>query len=159
MEKRFVVYKITNTVNDKVYIGCTSRRFEQRKKEHLSSARITRSKQTIHCAMRKDGFKNFIFEVIFHALTHEDMLYMEIQFIEEHGSFKFGYNSTIGGEGTIGYIPTEEAKKNMSNSAIKYPVSQYNLLTGELMASYASAKHAGGSHWSWSLTNMEMLCG
>lgn len=44
---------------------------------------------------------------------------MENHFIVEHNSFKRGYNSTLGGEGIKGWIPSDEYRKNKSKISIQ----------------------------------------
>jgi len=45
---------------------------------------------------------------------------MENHFIVESNSFKNGYNSTLGGEGTLGYVQTEsQIKKRISSDGYK----------------------------------------
>lgn len=56
------IYKITNTINDKVYIGKTTRTIEERWKEHLNSIKDKDFK--IYRAFRKYGVKNFSIESI-----------------------------------------------------------------------------------------------
>lgn len=58
------VYKITNTLNGKFYIGCT-KHMSSRYRTHLSSLKRNISKCTIlQNAVNKYGIGNFIFEVI-----------------------------------------------------------------------------------------------
>lgn len=52
------IYKITNTINDKVYIGKTTRTIEERWKEHLNSIKDKDFK--IYRAFRKYGVKTFL---------------------------------------------------------------------------------------------------
>ena len=51
------IYKITNNVNNKVYIGKTIRSLEIRFKEHLKDSDIKDNK--LYLEMRKYGKKNF----------------------------------------------------------------------------------------------------
>lgn len=57
------IYKITNNINDKIYVGQTIRSLEKRKSRHLNDARYG-SKNPIHRAIRKYGVENFVFETI-----------------------------------------------------------------------------------------------
>jgi group I intron endonuclease len=54
------IYKITNKINGKVYIG-QSINIERRWKEHISDKR---KNSLIHLAIEKYGEKNFNFEII-----------------------------------------------------------------------------------------------
>ena len=91
------VYKITNKVNGKIYIGQTSRSIEERFFEHKRDAfRETNSKRPLYSAIRKYGIDAFSIELIEET---ENPLEREKYWIEYFGSFKNGYNATVGGEG------------------------------------------------------------
>ena len=65
--KNFCVYKITNLINDKVYIGKTSSNPYKRWKEHVNVALNIRKYQRryiIHNAICKYGVDNFSFEIL-----------------------------------------------------------------------------------------------
>ena len=110
-----IIYKATNTVNGKVYIGLTTRTLKQRKREHQLSAEHHNSISAFHYAIRKHGFEAFIWEEIDNAMFHEDLLEKEKYWIDYYDTFKNGYNPTLGGEGTIG---AELPKGEDSHSAI-----------------------------------------
>jgi group I intron endonuclease len=120
----FYVYKITNLVNGKVYIG-KSGHLEKRWRNHLSIA--ARGKQDpsfsiIHAAIRKYGKDNFRFEIIESHYSEQESFDREKYWITEcqsniykHGS-KYGYNLTDGGEGPTGCVPSEETRKKISEA-------------------------------------------
>lgn len=86
-----VVYKITNTVNGKIYIGQTTRSVEQRFKEHLNEETY------IGNSMRKHGIKKFTIEVIAECETPEELNACEIAKIDEYDCMApKGYNLTTG---------------------------------------------------------------
>ena len=59
------IYEATNDVNDKVYIGSTIQRPQQRWNEHFSHARLLKERNNhFHNAMRLYGFDKFHFRVI-----------------------------------------------------------------------------------------------
>lgn len=89
------IYKITNKINNKKYIG-QSINIEARWKEHL--ANIHSDKQNlIYKAMRKYGVENFIFEVI-EICNEDDLDKKEIFWIKHYDSYNNGYNMTLGGQ-------------------------------------------------------------
>jgi group I intron endonuclease len=101
------------------YIGYTSHSLEKRWSQHISAAKTGYS-QVLYNAIRKYGENSFSIESIY---THEDTKHlrdvMEPKFIEEyrtHVKYGSGYNLTEGGEGCIGWIPTEETKKRISEA-------------------------------------------
>jgi group I intron endonuclease len=114
---KMIIYKVTNLVNNKVYIGQTSRGFEVRKKEHL---RHINDSIYFHSALKKYGVDNFIWEVIDDALTQDELNCKEIKWIEYYNSFgKNGYNLTKGGDTSSGYKHSDETKKKISEKNIK----------------------------------------
>ena len=114
------IYKITNNFNNKIYIGKTEHTVEKRFKEHCSDAfRDRNEKRPIYAAMRKYGIENFTIETIEETDNPEER---EKYWIEYYGSFKNGYNATMGGDGKkyIDYdivIATYKELKNMRDVA------------------------------------------
>lgn len=96
------IYKITNKVNGKVYIGQTSESVSQRWYEHKYSSERVGNKDyyyALHCAMRKYGCENFDVDVLEEA--DNDLLNdREVYWIGFYDSYKLGYNMTLGGEGS-----------------------------------------------------------
>ena len=92
------IYKITNTINDKGYVGKTIHSPEKRWKAHLYCAK-TEGPMVISRAIRKHGEKNFKFEVI-EECSVEEINSRETYWIDYHDTFHNGYNSSMGGEGS-----------------------------------------------------------
>ena len=110
-----IVYKAKNLINNKVYIGITSRSLEQRKKEHINRKD---TKCIFHNAIRKYGEEYFEWSIIDECNTYEDLLELEQHYIwlyraNEHD---YGYNMTEGGEGTVGLKDSEETRLKKSES-------------------------------------------
>lgn len=94
------IYKITNDINGKIYIGQTSTTIEQRFQEHCRDSRKEiNSNRPLYSAMRKYGIENFFVEQI-EECDITSVGDRERYWIERLGSFKNGYNATLGGEGT-----------------------------------------------------------
>ena len=92
------IYKITNQINNKSYIG-QSIHIEQRWEEHLyKSSQCSLLKYALH----KYGVNNFTFEVI-EECKQEDLNEREQYWIQYYDSFNNGYNLTMGGDGTVKY--------------------------------------------------------
>ena len=85
------IYKITNDINKKVYIGMTTRSVELRWKEHLRH-----SSQLIDAAIQQLGKEHFKIEVI-EECSEEEVDDKEIYWIKFYNSYEEGYNVTIGG--------------------------------------------------------------
>ena len=91
------IYKITNCINDKIYIGKTYLSPDQRFKQHCKEPeRSERKNRPLYSAMNKYGVENFVVETIEETDSPEER---EKYWIEYFGSFKNGYNATIGGDG------------------------------------------------------------
>ena len=100
------IYKITNQINGKIYIGKTNNTIQERFKEHCrDSQKNTEEKRPLYAAMRKYGIENFIVEQI-EECSLEEVNEKEKYWIEYYGSFKNGYNATLGGDGKA-YIDRE----------------------------------------------------
>lgn len=108
-----IVYKITNTVNGKIYIGQTTRNCAYRWSTHVAASKY--SKLPIHCAIAKYGKDAFVIEVIAIASNKAELNELERKFITEHNCFApLGYNIGKGGEGNAGFKFSEESKQRMS---------------------------------------------
>lgn len=92
----YTLYKITNTVNLKTYIGWTSRDPQVRFSEHQK-----RDTYPINHAIKKYGVDSFTFEIIYQSLDEQHSKEIETHFIVEHNSLVsgWGYNQDIGGTG------------------------------------------------------------
>lgn len=91
------IYKITNDINNKVYIGKTERSIEKRFREHCSDAfRERNEKRPLYSAMRKYGVEHFRVEQLEETNNPEER---EIYWIEQYDSYSKGYNATLGGDG------------------------------------------------------------
>ena len=98
------IYKITNTINNKIYIGQTTN-FKNRMKQHINGKRSVISK-----AIRKYGKDNFLFEIIDSVDNIDDANVLEKFYIEYYNSITpNGYNIAEGGlNGNKWYGKTEE---------------------------------------------------
>lgn len=122
-----VIYLITNLINDKKYIGCTSKDVpEYRWTEHKLSAK-NNSSNIIHCAIRKYKPEKFTFEIIEYCETLDEMYESEIEWISHYDTFLGeGYNMTAGGDcgaikfgednGFYGKKHSKETKQKMSEA-------------------------------------------
>jgi len=108
-----IIYKITNIINNKVYIGLTKGSLESRWNRHVNSS-VNGSNFTIHNAIRKYGSKNFKIETIEKCNSISSLKKSEIKWIKELNSLNGGYNMTSGGEGTFGFKHSEETKRKIS---------------------------------------------
>lgn len=91
------IYKITNSINNKVYIGQTRQTIKQRWSGHKHSVLV--SEAPLYRAMRKYGIENFQITTILEC-NNEQLNDKEIYYIQHYNSFvPNGYNATFGGKG------------------------------------------------------------
>ena len=107
-----LIYKITNLINNKCYIGQTIKTAEERWKEHQAHAfgsHPNDQNKTLYQAIRKYGIENFNFEVIQDNIdTFEKLDKAEIYWIDYYNSFVKGYNETFGGQQYHKILPNKE---------------------------------------------------
>ena len=107
-----LIYKITNLINNKCYIGQTIKTAEQRWKEHQNHAfgsHPNDQNKSLYRAIRKYGLENFTFEVLQDNIeTFEKLDKAEIYWIDYYNSFVKGYNETFGGQQYHKILPNKE---------------------------------------------------
>ena len=110
-----VIYKITNILNGKAYIG-------RRKcvKNKLSSLhKYWGSGSYIRNAIKKYGLENFTKEYLDFAMSDEELDKLEILYIKKFNTYKDGYNQTIGGEHFHGEIHNIDSFREKQSSRSK----------------------------------------
>lgn len=107
-----IIYKVTNNVNGKIYIGQTVGTLEGRWARHCCpSSGCT----ALHRAINKYGNENFTVEQIDNASTPDELNEKEVYWINHFNSFApNGYNLSEGGNGCRGYKHSEETKRLLS---------------------------------------------
>ena len=106
------IYKITNLVNDKCYIGKTKYESAIRWRDHINGYHPSSS---IHKAIKKYGINNFSFEIIENNVSECLLNDLEQYYINLFNSkTPNGYNLTDGGDCGKGYKPTIETLAKMS---------------------------------------------
>lgn len=99
------IYCITNQINNKRYIGKTTKSLEERFREHCSDSFKERcNKRPLYDAMNKYGIENFIIEELEQVEDETKLDEREIYWIQELQTYgSNGYNATKGGDGKILY--------------------------------------------------------
>lgn len=111
----YAVYKITNNITNKSYIGVDSY-FPKRLRQHQSMLLNNKHKNKyLQSSYNKYGKDNFTFELLETCIDRETMLLKEIELIKLYNSLENGYNHTVGGEGSFGYKHSEESISKMSS--------------------------------------------
>ena len=113
------IYKI-EFPNGKHYIGLTTISLEHRRSQHKNLAKSGNIKYLYNALRKYEMIDTFELIEIDTAETIEELCEKEIGYIIEYNSHYIngnGYNMTHGGEGTTGYVYTENDKKKMSEIA------------------------------------------
>lgn len=129
----YYIYKATNKINGKIYIGQTVD-FERRYKEHISSKHGKHAKcGFFHKAINEYGKENFDWEIIDTCENEEDAIYLESKYIVD-------YNSCVEFENSNGYN-VYVSFGNIKNVFNSIKVLAYDL-NGDYVATYLSCEIA-----------------
>jgi group I intron endonuclease len=92
------IYKITNSINSKSYVGKTNGCIFVRFNQHVSESTKARSiNRPLYRAFNKHGVANFSVELI-EEVAEEEAATREIYWVAAFDTYKTGYNATIGGD-------------------------------------------------------------
>lgn len=125
------IYKITNKINNKSYIG-QSIHIERRWSEHLQGSRYN-PHSVLHLAMKKYGEENFIFEIL-ELCDEKDLNVKEEKYIIQYNTLvPMGYNVQKGGDNHSLTIPEniKALQQDLLNTDIIFEklADKYNLST------------------------------
>jgi group I intron endonuclease len=108
-----IIYKIKNNINNKIYIGLTTKDLSKRIAEHVSENR-----SYIQKALNKYGIQSFNVSVIDSAESREILCEKERYWIQHYNcKVPNGYNLTDGGDGLVN--PSEIVRKRISDTLKK----------------------------------------
>lgn len=130
-EKYGVIYKITNKINNKVYIGQTTSDFNRR--YGCSDDAFQTHNKHLNNSIRKYGIENFEIDKEYKiAYSKEELDKLEIELINKYNSLdaRFGYNKKSGGangkptsetieklrKSHTGYVMPKEQRMKISNA-------------------------------------------
>lgn len=109
--KYYLIYKITNLTNNKVYIG--KHETENKNDDYFGSGKLIRK------AIEKHGIENFKKEILFECPSKEEMDRKEREIVNERFvKSKNTYNLKIGGDGGFDFINNECRDKLYKNQKI-----------------------------------------
>lgn len=118
------IYKITNDINNKVYIGQTIQTLQRRFNCHCCYEKSGRGDYMhIKRAIHKYGKEHFNISLI-EECPVESLNSREIYWIEKYDSYKNGYNSTIGGQDSSAFVKHIEDKINIEEFK-SYIINEY----------------------------------
>ena len=119
------IYIILNKINNKVYVGQTTRNIQKRIYEYKSAFNLkNHNNPHLYNSFNKYGWDNFEFKIIDTAISIEELNEKEIKHINKFDSTnkKLGYNIELGGNNAI---PNEETRQKMSNSHLSIKQTQH----------------------------------
>ena len=151
-ERYGVVYKATNLVNDKIYIGQTTGPLFKRKSSHIKN----KNKVGFAGAIKKYGRENFVFEEIYTAFDAQELNRVEEFYILFYKSAErqFGYNIVkFASQGTKGYKHSVENIKKMVEGRMKSRV--YKPHTEETKLKISQSKMGKSPDRDYSLITQE----
>ena len=115
-KRKFIIYKATNPVNGKIYVGQTAISLSDRKAGHIQKVRKG-SLSHFHNAIRKYGLDAFTWETICLCSSKDEANAKECELIKVfNAKAPAGYNITDGGEGTVGFYPSAETRAKMGKA-------------------------------------------
>lgn len=105
------IYVIENKINNKKYVGATTRKLSERKIEHFSKLNCgSHPNDKLQNSWNKYGSDNFVFKKIDNANTLDELDFLEEKYISEFGH----YNLLEGG--IKNFRHSEETKEKLSES-------------------------------------------
>lgn len=156
----FSVYKITNLINGKMYIGFTKRTVDARWRSHCSSAR-NGSPFRFHSAIRKYGIDVWKIEEMAKFDSESDARKYEERQIAVCGSMVTGYNAKPGGCGGR-IVPEAKIAQWKTNLSIRNTGEGNGNFSGmtdaEIVSAFVSAHRSGAFDASCGITDAIKKC-
>lgn len=109
----YTIYLVKSAINNKLYVGQTSRLLSTRFQEHISQALSGKTTcRKLYAAIRKYGVENFTVTKLEEVDSQDEANVLETKFIQELDTIQNGYNLQLGG---YNGKPSEETRKLMSS--------------------------------------------
>lgn len=155
-----IIYKIINKVNNKVYIGQTTKKngfkdrypnkgngIERVYKYHKKN-KNRGDGYNVHLlrAIEKYGFDNFeVIEFFDVAFSKDELNIKEICYISIYDSFENGYNNTLGGEGSLGTHTLSGKESKVSKSVVQLNTEGEYIKTWDCISDVSNELHIDSS--------------
>ena len=147
------IYKVTNKLNGKFYIGLTTRNIKRRLKEHMYNGDTG-----LYAPIKKYGIENFVIETIDTAKSFNDLEKKEMKHIKK---LKPHYN--LSNVIKTCFVHSDETKKKISKSLKKDGLMKWsderkehysNMFSGKGNPMYGKTPWLGKKHKKESLEKM-----
>lgn len=126
-----IIYKVTNQLNGKMYIGQTIVGLVNRKNAHKQDWKLGRkSKYRLYQAFDKYGFENFQWEILDTATSNKELNEKEQFWISKLDTYSSGYNMTTGGDYNPNVGKFGELHHNAKSYLITHPTGEVEQITG-----------------------------
>lgn len=142
------IYCIENKLNDKKYVGKTTKSIEYRFRQHIEKS-SGEDRQHLHNAIRKYGQENFECYLLEDVSDKDLLSEREMYWIKKLDTKNIGYNETDGGDGSFGRQVSEETRRKHSEQSKRY----YSNPDNKKKVSDATKK--GMKRWWNNLTELE----
>lgn len=148
------IYKYTNLINGKIYIGQSihlSIRYNQHKNRY-NDEKDNEYPYAFHTALRKYGWENFHYEILIDNddLTLEDLDNLEIYYIAYYDSYNNGYNEDKGGSKAVHPRKLNEELVLELKLEIKNTDISFNELSKKYNISIGMVSDINkGNHWNF----------
>lgn len=154
------IYKVTNKINGKLYIGQTSRTLQKRKSAHIRNSFNHNALDydcAFHKAIRKYGPDNFKWEVVHTCNTVSESNEVERKLIAEYNTCHgVGYNSNEGGGSGTGFRHSDEAKRKISEAGKSRPPITEEVKQNMSKAQLLSRQNGNRKEVEWTAEQREL---
>ena len=139
MNKLGKIYIISNTINNKVYIGQTIQTLKKRFNGHCCYSKSDRSEYMyIKRAIHKYGRENFTIKLL-EECPIENLNEREIYWIKQYDSYNNGYNLTLGGQNS-NYFNLHRLEDTVDIEKFKQYILEFKPLAIEVASHFGICK-------------------
>lgn len=153
------IYKITNSINNKCYIGMSTK-LKDRIKRHLRKlVTNNHNNKYLSRAFNKYGVDNFEIEILemFNEITHSELLKLEIEYIQYYNSLKNGYNLLLDNSSHLKKLNKSKDHIERNRKSQSKAVISFNRFTGEIFEEFSSITNAS-VFFKTSSSNISRVC-
>jgi len=150
-QKQFTIYKVTNLLNNEVYIGSTTKSLKKRRKQHLRRS-LEKDYSKFSAALGAYCTELFSWKEIDFATNLNELALKEKMYIKKFGAIENGYNKNSGGgfKKKVYQYCTKTGSQIASYNSLEEACKAVNTIKSNISAACLGvAKTAKGSAWSY----------